>query len=818
MKNVSEPVSQGEIISGSMLKWFIVLFLFHPTFYFGMLVLTIGIHSLLPVLKLVLSIAPFMFLGTLLIVRRYTRILKNSLASVRTDDKAKEDKDKREAINSYPLKVALCLGIGNSIGTIAGQVLGMYWDVFLSMQQNIFFFTLGELTVLADALTIYYLLKTKLYPASQFMKYKPLSMFYKFSIPVFSTIVWGVTVMSIAVYSSSYRYITLTSSRSIAADVEQKTMSGEYLILKTLGYLDDLSDGINLRQMDQASAVKAVNEISANNGIDARFFTADINGKVTGNLPDGTDNASVKDIFAICMKEKSQVISDPVYHAEKKGFSLYAAIPLPAHGNNNSIAGVYLFIDAAKYLPGAYTGGSSRSLFARDGRLIFDTAATGGLSATPDGELGKFIHGDENYAEVPLNGKAMIAFRGKIPSIKGEVIYLENKESVLSTFSYLLAQMVIFMIPAIAVIVYILYRITSRISTPINKSITIFESISRGDLTVKTMKSTPDQFGILINSMNEFIPVLKSTIKEALDSSHQLFHSTSVLAGTGNDLSGEAQNQAAAVEQATASLEGISSSADVIGDNIRKQSLLSEASFNSMGALKDIVLKISSLTDEASVIAASGTKEADRGTGLMKKTIEGMSYISNSTSKISEMVNLISDVSDQVNLLSLNAAIEAARAGEQGRGFAVVADEISKLADLTAKSAQDIRGFVKQSISEVEKGRAYADETAEAFEKIIEYILKTDKMVEVIRKFSDEQKSASDQVLENTKNVMIMAESIYRSTEEQMVSNSEMIKSINQINEHTQSVASGAEELAAVSEEIKARAESLSTHIRFFKV
>ena len=75
-----------------------------------------------------------------------------------------------------------------------------------------------------------------------------------------------------------------------------------------------------------------------------------------------------------------------------------------------------------------------------------------------------------------------------------------------------------------------------------------------------------------------------------------------------------------------------------------------------------------------------------------EKAIEG----SKAVEKINELTNTIMEISSQTGLLALNASIEAARAGEAGKGFSVVATEISKLAQNTASSVEEISQLIDQ--------------------------------------------------------------------------------------------------------------------------
>ena len=77
--------------------------------------------------------------------------------------------------------------------------------------------------------------------------------------------------------------------------------------------------------------------------------------------------------------------------------------------------------------------------------------------------------------------------------------------------------------------------------------------------------------------------------------------------------------------------------------------------------------------------------------------------------KIANLTKNIIEITDQTNILALNASIEAAKSGEAGKGFAIVAEEISKLANTTGTSANQIQSVTNTVINSVNELTNYAE-------------------------------------------------------------------------------------------------------------
>lgn len=290
----------------------------------------------------------------------------------------------------------------------------------------------------------------------------------------------------------------------------------------------------------------------------------------------------------------------------------------------------------------------------------------------------------------------------------------------------------------------------------------VVASQAQGDLTKALPSGTfKGQLHDLKNAINFSANKVKETVVEAIDSATVVEKVASDVLNEAQQLSGRIQEQAAALEQTSATIHEMTSAVQANTENATR--------------VADLAHQVQ--------------HQSNDGVLVMQQTIEAMKSIQQSSSRIADIVSIIDSIAFQTNLLALNAAVEAARAGEHGRGFAVVASEVRALAGKSADAAKDIKSLIEESVQRIDTGTQLADKSGEMLTGISESIKSVATMIESISAASKEQASGIQQV-----NL-----------------------SITDIDRVTQENAALVEETTAAANSLSQEAERLTSNMSFFK-
>lgn len=285
---------------------------------------------------------------------------------------------------------------------------------------------------------------------------------------------------------------------------------------------------------------------------------------------------------------------------------------------------------------------------------------------------------------------------------------------------------------------------------------------SKGDLTHKIESDYQGELLILKEAFNYTVDRLVQVVASVLSAAGVVTQSSLEVSQGATDLSDRVQQQAASVEETSATTEEMNSAVKNNSEN----------------------------AEQATEVAHEVNRKTLDGSEVMKQTITAMSSIEESSHKISEIVNLIDSIAFQTNLLALNAAVEAARAGEHGRGFAVVAAEVRALAQKSAEAAKEISALISETVSRVEHGTRLASESGEMLTVINDSVGRVTQMIESIASASQEQSEGIGQIH----------------------------KAISEIDQVTQQNAALVEQTSAASESLSEQSMILNKEMTFFRL
>lgn len=343
--------------------------------------------------------------------------------------------------------------------------------------------------------------------------------------------------------------------------------------------------------------------------------------------------------------------------------------------------------------------------------------------------------------------------------------------------------------------------VARAIGINLKKIVDAIKIVSDGGVEVVVTKESNDEFGEIIDAINDMVGSVKHDARLAYNISEGDL-SMEVTPRTDIDVLGMAfkklvddnnhilGNIREASMQVTTGSEQVASASQSLAQGSTEQASSLEQITASIGDIADRTKANAEQANNANKLVHEAKEGALKGNVQMGEMIEAMHDINHASENISKIIKVIDDIAFQTNILALNAAVEAARAGAHGKGFAVVAEEVRNLAGKSAQAASETADLIEDSISKISKGSKLAEDTANALETIVTNIEQIVGLISNIADASNEQATAITQI----------------------------DQAIGQVSQVVQSNSATSEQCAAASEELSNQAMRLRELISKFKL
>lgn len=289
----------------------------------------------------------------------------------------------------------------------------------------------------------------------------------------------------------------------------------------------------------------------------------------------------------------------------------------------------------------------------------------------------------------------------------------------------------------------------------------VVTALRDGDLTRSVATGFGGQYDRTAADMNSAIAQLLETIGEMNAASRQIDTASTEIANGADSLAQLTSEQAATLEQISASVTELAGLGQATTSNVRDARATTSTATRSAEAGVEQVDRL--------ILAMDGTRDAARETAKIVRTIDEIAF--------------------QTNLLALNASVEAARAGDAGRGFAVVADEVRALAMRCAEAARTTASLIEQAVQRVEGGVTISQEVGTQLKDVAHRIGSVHAVMEQIGQAAESQQQGATQIRE----------------------------AIAQLNDTVQQAAANAEESASAAQELTAQARSQRAQAERFR-
>ena len=356
----------------------------------------------------------------------------------------------------------------------------------------------------------------------------------------------------------------------------------------------------------------------------------------------------------------------------------------------------------------------------------------------------------------------------------------------------------------LAILIALIYFITSGIRKNVGKILEFVGLIAKGDFTSSIEMKSQDEIGHIADQLNEMRLQVRNMLQDVIKGNETLFSSST-------ELSTISQQLAAGSEQTSAKSNTVATAAEEMSSNINAVAAATEEASTNVNMVAASTEEMTATINEIAQNAEKARTIADNAVTQAKSASEKVEYLGNASQDIGKVTEAIAEISEQTDLLALNATIEAARSGEAGKGFAVVANEIKELARQTAEATQDIKNKIQ----------GIQGSTSEAVTQVMEIskvINDVNDIVSTIATAVEEQSVTTQEIARNLAQASQGIQEVNQNVNQSSSVAGEITKDIQEVNQASNEMSNGTAQVNASAAELSRLAEKLKEMMSRFKI
>ncbi|MEO4053288.1 methyl-accepting chemotaxis protein [Solibacillus sp. CAU 1738] len=428
------------------------------------------------------------------------------------------------------------------------------------------------------------------------------------------------------------------------------------------------------------------------------------------------------------------------------------------------------------------------------------------------------VGNERNISHFLYEGNDYVNVYTTLPDIGWKISAVYEEKNINATANHLRNSMIFVALVTLLIIFAALFLTISRTIKPIGELKSLMNSVSQGDLTVRSNIKTNDEIGELGANFNTMIDNMNAIISVVNDSASDVRASSENLSAVAEETSASSKEVADAVTEIA---EGASRSAEDAEVVTERADLLSQQ-INEIttkaGIMSDIATKAGGMnTNGQGQMQQLKQSFSDWGTNL-QSVAEVVSTLETKVKAIGGVMETITEISSQTNLLALNASIEAARAGEHGKGFAVVAAEVRKLAEQSARSTEEVKLTVQELQAESRLVTQQMNETRENFLRQGTVVHDTEITFGEISKLMAVMQDSIDEVYIEIQKVAMHKDDVAETIQTMAATSQETAAACEEVSASTDEQLRAILSISIAAEKLTGLSEELSFAVNRFKV